>query len=630
MRFEKLSVCGFLSILVLFAAEAWPTGSTPVSRNSTTVFLWGSNAHSDLSDVLVGNGIEGVPPRDESTTTSGGTITWIKYRDQTDRKGERHVFYRQHYTPTSELAAGNSPVAQSGVWLVGAELGVHYNFDGELIVAFGTQFEDVVATSEPHVGEADEAFYVAQERVQDWPGFIPSGLEDWSPSDIESYISSTRLLLHSDDDNRIFRYVWEIPTRNSSGTGYVATLDAETGLLTSLGSTITWSECSPNSPDQDGAFGYAQNQAITAPYTYLRNIWATETDDRGPSYTHEAQKVSSGSNPDIHVFEGTDLDGCDTTGGDQYYSLIPVETPGWWPVYDNTDAGRSAADALYFTYKTMATLDDYGRDGWDDQGSDAVVVVESDCDGNFDNALMVYDFPTPPEWAPTPSVATCQRDLQPFTSAAAIDIVAHEWGHGVVFTSADWDRSPNPNGTASDGMIFHEGFADIIGHAVEWDNQPSGDDYEKADWELGEDRGAAWRQAYPDDGIGNESFHEDDPVGSLYSPHQAGNRLAVAQYLMSQGGENPVCARLPALDGCDVDVNGLGVDKASRILFEVLTVYATSSAGWEHFGNLAKWAAFSLYNRCPRGNASGEQQAAIDAFTAIGYPPMSSQPIPCW
>lgn len=90
-----------------------------------------------------------------------------------------------------------------------------------------------------------------------------------------------------------------------------------------------------------------------------------------------------------------------------------------------------------------------------------------------------------------------------------------------------------------------------------------------------------------------------------------------------------MCGRLDELDGCDVDVVDIGSAKASRILFDVLTQYTTSSSDWDDFGNLAKWVAFSLYNLCPRGNAESEQQAAIDAFTAIGYPPISSYIMQC-
>ncbi|MFV2073568.1 MAG: hypothetical protein ACC742_13055 [Thermoanaerobaculales bacterium] len=77
-----------------------------------------------------------------------------------------------------------------------------------------------------------------------------------------------------------------------------------------------------------------------------------------------------------------------------------------------------------------------------------------------------------------------------------------------------------------------------------------------------------------------------------------------------------------------MEVTGIGANKAGRILFRTLTYYATSSSGWDDFGVLAKAAAFYLYSNCPYSNARSEQEAAIDAFEAIGYSP-STILFPC-
>jgi hypothetical protein len=90
---------------------------------------------------------------------------------------------------------------------------------------------------------------------------------------------------------------------------------------------------------------------------------------------------------------------------------------------------------------------------------------------------------------------------------------------------------------------------------------------------------------------------------------------------MSVGGTNPVCSRLPGLSGCGTNVDSVGVDVASRILFSVLTDWSTSSTGWNNFAALAMVAAFDLYSNCPSDDATAEQTSALEAFTAIGYPP---------
>lgn len=543
---------------------------------------------------------------------------WEKIREKDDIKGLRHVFYRQFYRPPIGPVSAVSPAASEGVWLVGAEIGLHYDRDGNLVFGFGTQFDDVVATSVPHIGDRTGAAAATDKAVVDWPDHLAIETGRLSPQMMETRLFETTLLLYSEDDGRSFDYVWEVPSWDTSGSMHTATLNAESGELIALEEAAVWSECSPNSDDQDYARGVPQNSGVT-PWRY---IWATETDDRGVSYTHEAHKISSGSNPDIQIFMGMDGDGCNNND----YALMPIKTISSVVRYDDYTTpefvpGRSGTDAMYFTYQTMVTFDDLGRDGWDDSGSDAVVVVDSDCGGVTDNATMVYSGTR--AWAPTPSVAVCSNVNQSYESSAAIDVIAHEWGHGVVFTSANWSRSTFL------GKVYHEGWADVIGHLVEWDNQTSGSGTERAEWKLGEDRGAATelRRVDYDDGVGGYSLHADDPPGDPTSEHDTGNRLGTAFYLMAEGGENPACDRDPdpGWDGCDEDVDGIGVSKAGQILFYALTDFATSSSDWDDFGDLAKTAAFFFYANCPTSNARSEQRAAIDAFQAIGYFPSNLQ-----
>ncbi len=636
MRYSVAGIACALSVFVVLAASAEPVDLDRAGRDSTKVFIFEADANVELAKMLVGDGIEGITPVASPETTSGGGVSWERVRESVDDKGHRHVFYRQYYSPKTIQSATN-PVVGAGVWLVGAEVGLHYDPKGKLFFVFGTQFEDVLVTSVPFVGDAAEAYSAVQVGVQDWPGFLPGDPAEWSPSVVESDIARTRLLLHSTGDGRSFRYVWESPTRGDSGVVLIATLDAETGKLVSLEDQTAWSECSPNpNTTQDGALGEPQNQSMI-----IRWVWATEASDRGEDYTHEAHKKSSSNNPDIQVFMGTDDDACDWSGT-QLYSLMPIKTIGYWPKYDDytspTVPGRSGTDAMFFTYKTMATLKSWGRNSWNGSGGAAKIVVDADCDGVKDNAMFNYGVTR--DWVPEPGVAICERnpELQPYTCAAALDIVAHEWGHGVVYTSAGWSY-------AGEGKTYHEGFADIIGYAVEWANQAAGTGDERAEWQFGEDRGTPWRFVDADDGPVNTSteegyysYHADDPPRSSIHGHYKGHRLGVAYYLMAEGNRNPLCdeieeGRRPDLEqplsGCDVYVTDIPTSWAGRILFDVLTYYATSSTVWEDFGDMARIAAYSRFSQCPMYNAETEQQSAIDAFTAIGYPPSVSTPTAC-
>lgn len=600
-----------------------------VRRHAKKINLLGLEVEKELSATLVGSGIEGIVPSSLSLTDSGGSIQWVKIRERVDDLGMRHVFYRQHYTPPIGLVTANSPAAAAGIWLVGAELGLHYDAEGQLIFAFGTMYDDVVSTTTPTIGASSDAYSTARTRAAEWPGFSVADPREVSQQFAASDLSRVRLLLLSEDPES-FRYAWEVPVRASSGSVHIANMDAATGSILSLFNTVTWSACEPDNDDQDAAEGEAQNSAIDD-----RDIWATELDSPGPTYTHEAHKKATSSIPDIQVFYyAPGPAACD--GSDAKYAMVQVETSSGTPTYPNTSRAKNATDAIYFTERTMQTFDDWGRDGWDDNGGDALIEVQSLCwDGSqkYNNALFNYSYSY--NWMPDPAVAICQKSGvdYPYTTAAAIDVVAHEWGHGVVYTSANWNRAHSDPAVAEEAKVFHEAWADVIAHAVEWDNQSAGSGYEKAEWIYGEDYHAdfedAPRRPDEDDKLGSYMYHKDDTTGGGGIYHKA-LPLSVAFYLMSYGGENPVCDEQPTLDGCgDVEVSEIPVAFASRIMFDALTNYMSSSHGWDDFGNLARGAAYSRFSDCPSYNGSTEQQAVIDAFMAIGYPPSSSSPIAC-
>ncbi len=622
MKYPRSACIITVSVLFLaagFAGSSDDANFSTVKRHSNNVYASGVDAQSELSSVLVGSGIEGAFSPSPALTRSGGTIHWVKIRDRIDDRGMRHVFYRQRYLPPASLVDAESSAAE-GVWMVGAELGLHYDAQGELRFVFGTQFEDVEVTNSPVIGSAAEA----RAAALDSPSFTPRNPENITLEAIDSQLSRSELFLHSTGNGNSFDYVWETPVSDTSGTEWIATVDAESGELTKLEDRTPWSVCSPNSNDQDSAVGVAQNSSISN-----RSVWATETDDRGVTYTHEAHKVSSGTNPDIQVFYGVENDPCGDSDT-QDYSLMPIKTIGGNPKYDDYTSpdnvpGQAGSDAIFFTYKTMATFDAYGWDSWDDSGGDAKIVVNAICPlYKEDNAMFAYSQAY--DYVPRYGVAVCEKLHRDFSPAAAIDVVAHEWGHGVVFSSAGYAYS-------GDGMTYHEGFADIIGHAVEWYNQASGSAAERAEWKFAEDRDddqGTWRRRPDvDDGSGGHSYHADDPPGVSSDPYQKGLRLSVAQYLMSEGGYNPVCDRLDELDGCDVNVNSIGTTMANRILFKMLTDYATSSSDWDDFGELGKEAAFALYNGCPLKNAPSQQGSVAKAFEAIGYPPTYPFLVPC-
>jgi len=638
MKFPKHCVLYAAIVIFLVGGVAESSETTLAKRHSTSIFLVGPNTQEDFSKVLVGSGITGVNQIAQVGGVSSGEIFWTKNRERIDELGIRHVFYRQLFTPSIDSEASGSVAARSGVWLVGAELGLHYENGNRLVTVLGTQFERVLTTSTPTIGQASDAYLVAQEAVRTLPGFSSTEPEEWPSSILESQLSWTKLLLHSEDQNGRFRYVWEVPTLDDSGSEHMITIDAEDGSLLSVENRILYSECSPENTTQDSAIGVPQNTAIDD-----RSVWATRTnDDRGGDFTHDAHKKPSGNAPDIQIWMGTAADTCDP--GIKRYAVLPLETDSssGKPIYDDNpntiDVQNVGADAMFFTERTMVAFDDWGWDGWDDAGSDAVVIVDSN-KGCYDNAFFNSGAGT--DYSPPNSVNFCPRRTPPagtldYSLAAAIDIVAHEWGHGVVHESAGWANTGN-------GSFYHEGFADIIGHAVEWRTQPSGTGSETEDWEAGEDRnqdGTGIRPANEDDGDpdGGYSYHANDPATYSVYGHNEGHRLTVAFFLMADGDQagtsndhkNPWCATDSQNDDCHVTVPDIGINKATRIFFYGLTNLATSSTDWEDFSDLMQLAAFYVYRNCPNSFAQSEQNSAYFAFNAIGYAPVDLEYFICW
>jgi hypothetical protein len=124
-------------------------------------------------------------------------------------------------------------------------------------------------------------------------------------------------------------------------------------------------------------------------------------------------------------------------------------------------------------------------------------------------------------------------------------------------------------------------------------------------------------------------YPEDDPDPLEIGVHAAGNKLAVAFRLLAEGGTNPVCSE-PAVNNCNLDVQGIGLDDAAKVFHYMAQYYVTNATDWPELADMAHWAANALFwSPNPCNCAYDEQQAAADAFEAIGYPPQHT-PIYCW
>lgn len=620
-RYWVVIGCAALAVCSVSAEE--PVLDSVASHTGATRILIRANGPDGaLSDGFT-DGVPSIPSLGSRSATAGGRLAWRVIRDFVDNNGFRHVFYEQVYQPsTAVVSAGVLPAA--GVPLAGGAVGFHYLPDGTLFGVAGGLYEDVAAVGALAVQDVTAARSLGEWAITN-TGTTPIVADALLDEDVVGALAGeTTLRLVSRGDGRTFSFVWDVPLLSTTGNSVVATIDAATADLVKEWDPNPFG-CDPQSDQWDFAQAIPQNTSLTMRTN--TNVRATDADDLGPAYSHEGHRPPGGAlDVDIQVFDGVDSpDGCEPLKlwGTKRYARLPVRsygsTPRYEDEYDGGDLvvpGRSGGDALWKTFLTMQEFDALGWDSYDGNGSDAKIVVHSGCGGYKDNARFL-DEPSP--LGPLGSVVVCEKDARPFEESASLDVIAHEWGHGVAFAAVGWPMSTDV------GASLNEGWADVIAYHVEWAREPSGSGVEKADWHFDEDNngGTGTRFVDADDGAGGYSFHDEDPPQVSIYGHYRGNRLPVALRLASVGGENPVCSRLSGLSYCGSGVSSIGVHEAGPVFFSVLTNYATSSHSWEDFADLAALAAFEKFSYSDPPNCYDgelEQASMLEAFAAIGYP----------
>lgn len=613
----------FSTVLPCLLVATAATGQPLPDPDSSPVFIHNvADVAGAAAQEIVGRGVPlpGGRSGQISRPAAGreiGEIVWREVRNETDPGGGRHVFYRQ-YVVDRDIEAE----------LFGSEIGVHYSPSGDLRNIGGRQFTSVSISNRPAFTAA-QAVDRALQGLQSRPGFRPESSADLIFSKRAYRNENTRLKLVQSGDT--FRYTYFTFANDERGVEHHVVIDAQSEEILAVSNATMRNNCNPTEPWASvSAKGVPVRPELRS--TVTRSLKANVAPNRSP-FTHEGFYYAA---PTISALQETTNPTFACGGITPAYTLFPLSVDGTtgYPTYKNVGEwqGSAAGDAMYHTYQTMQALITLGRNGWDNNFGDANIVVDSSL--VTDAAAFWMDPAGDPRLPPTPAVSI-GRSVRYYSTAAALDVVGHEWGHGVVTTTANF-----PYGTLV-GAQLHEGFADVIGQAVEKLRQPSGTGLERSsDWTLHEDNGTSgYARGALDDGtaghlwygfscnIGepnccngtycrtfNDKLHrEDQPTtDSIQNPHARGNMLNVVFRLLSEGGRNPICSRLPTLGGCTTTVQALGVQGAAQILLNTL-YYTPSNAGWEDIPTYANWAAFQPFDFVT-------QQIVDDAFAAIGYP----------
>jgi len=203
--------------------------------------------------------------------------------------------------------------------------------------------------------------------------------------------------------------------------------------------------------------------------------------------------------------------------------------------------------------------------------------------------------------------------------AAALDVVGHEFSHGVTDYASDLIYEFQPG-------ALNESFSDIIGHAVEFSWQLTGTGIYYAEWLNGEDafpsydygisrgyvRSAEDPNRYSQTrwSLGPDPCHLSQYYNLPFSYDRGGVHVNCTIYphafcLLAAGGTNRISG---------LSVSGIGLDSATKIYYRAWVYYLTKRSQFIDAANAILQSAHDLY-----GGSSNEYAQTIRSMQAIGW-----------
>jgi len=296
-----------------------------------------------------------------------------------------------------------------------------------------------------------------------------------------------------------------------------------------------------------------------------------DTDYNGSTYRMLDYTRQAGNNPHGH-------DGQMPAGNYIQTNIAGSSLPGALAtdadnVWDVTSTQSPAVDGQVYT----GLVYDYllhvlGRNGYDDNGSSMLTIVNYSGDGDnnayWDGSRIVI-------W----SWSSGWRSL-----AGCPDVIAHEWGHAVTETTSGLVYQKEPG-------ALNESFSDMIGAAFEWAH----DTLDTPDWYMGENgqtTGSGFRSMEDPHQFGDpDTYGTGDPywidvencTPSYYNDYcgvhtnsGVGNKWF---FLISDGGSHN-----------GISVSGIGVQNAMKVAYRANAFYWNSQSDY-HEAALATMTA---------------------------------------
>jgi bacillolysin len=396
-------------------------------------------------------------------------------------------------------------------------------------------------------------------------------------------LAKSKLIIYPVKDGDYHVAYWIIL---NGGPGYSMTgiIDAKTGKVLMKYSNIY-------TEDLTIGIGYGQHgEKYKFPTTFQNNkYWLKDLKQVRPANQYTL---------DFRTFDG------------RYYYVASDSDNNW----DYDGALVSAHTFLGLTYDYYYLV--LGRKGINSNNMDVVSTVHWPDPGKRDNAF--WDGNEQAIYFGEPGLLNMQ-------SAGSLDLVAHEYSHGVSSSEYNVYYYSEPG-------ALNESFSDIMGTAVEFYWQEPGNGLLKADWVIGEDSKLFFSKTgcrsledpnsnsqlknagYPPSYWYPDPCHLSQEVPFLYysgslvdngGVHVNSTIYSHAYYLLANGGTNKISGK---------SVAAIGIDKATKIFYLTWTFYVGLATNFYYVKDQLLMAARDLY-----GSSSNEYAQTLKAMEAIGW-----------
>ncbi len=213
------------------------------------------------------------------------------------------------------------------------------------------------------------------------------------------------------------------------------------------------------------------------------------------------------------------------------------------------------------------------------------------------------------------SINFCVPGNQKSRNEAALDVVCHEYTHGVTSYTSNLAY-------AFESGALNESLSDIIGTTAEFYWHPEGNGLYRADWFIGEDSYPSFKKAgcrnlanpNANSQLGDSRYPDPCHLSQKYEVNydfdNGGVHLNMtiyshAFYLLAHGGRNRVSGK---------SVSGIGLDKAADIFYRAWVNRLTRTSDFLDAANALLNVAYDRY-----GSSSNEYKQTIRAMEAIGW-----------